>query len=93
MDSLGDGVAIEASPTSQQQKKVPRDGGSEPKRNKSLSVVPQVQSPAVEVGFRDVKPKRIRGGLHTKRKGGNQAPADKVQNTIYTIARMLQQYR
>ena len=75
-DSLGDGAAVEAAPTFQQQKKVPRDEESEPKRAKSLSVMPQVQPPAVEVGLRDVKPKRIRGGLHSRGKGGSSAPAD-----------------
>jgi len=73
-DSLGDGAAAEAVPTSQEQKQVPGDGGSEPKHANSLSVEPQVQPPAVENGFRDVKPKRIRGGPQFRGKGVQQAP-------------------
>ena len=61
-DSLGDMVVVYAAPTIQQQKKVPCDGGSEPKHSKSLSIMPQVQPPAVEVGVQNVKLKRICGG-------------------------------
>ena len=75
-DSLGEEAAGSAAPIPQQQDKGPHVGENAPKRMKPLPVVPRVQPPAVEVGFKDVTSKRIRGGPHKRGKGGNPAPAD-----------------
>ena len=74
-DSLGEEAASTAAPTSQQQENGPHEGGNEPKRMKPLPVVPKVRPPAVEVGFKDVKSKRIRGGTAQTRKRWESSPS------------------